>query len=67
MALHRVSPRTAFDDVFASPLSEQILPKYRIPEGQSDPRVVYSLLHNELLLDGNSAQNLATFCTTWSE
>jgi len=25
----------------------------------------YNLVHDELLLDGNSRQNLATFCTTW--
>ena len=24
-------------------------------------------MHDELLLDGNSRQNLATFCTTWAE
>lgn len=54
-------------DVFASPLSGQVLPKYRMPEEHSPTEVVYSLLHNELLLDGNAAQNLATFCTTWSD
>ncbi|MER5728223.1 glutamate decarboxylase [Streptomyces sp. NPDC002138] len=54
-------------DVFASALSGQVLPKYRMPEEHSPTEVVYSLLHNELLLDGNAAQNLATFCTTWSD
>ncbi|GAA3373758.1 glutamate decarboxylase [Streptomyces racemochromogenes] len=54
-------------DVFASALSGQVLPKYRIPDDHSPAEVVYSLLHNELLLDGNAAQNLATFCTTWSD
>ncbi|GAA3125395.1 glutamate decarboxylase [Streptosporangium carneum] len=69
MALHKVTSRdvTEFGDLYASPLSERALPKYRIPDRQSDPRVVYELLHSELLLDGNAAQNLATFCTTWSE
>ncbi|MFI6479445.1 glutamate decarboxylase [Nonomuraea sp. NPDC050663] len=65
MALHAVS--ADFDDVFASPLSEQVLPKYRLPAAESDPRTVYQLIHSELLLDGNASQNLATFCTTWSE
>ena len=30
-------------------------------------RAAYDLVHDELLLDGNSRQNLATFCTTWAE
>jgi glutamate decarboxylase len=29
------------------------------------PDVAYTLVRDELLLDGNSRQNLATFCTTW--
>ncbi|MGE7387223.1 glutamate decarboxylase [Streptomyces sp. NPDC004126] len=70
MALHQTKDTHARDDgtdVFASALSGQILPKYRIPDDHSPAEVVYSLLHNELLLDGNAAQNLATFCTTWSD
>lgn len=54
-------------DVFASALSGQVLPKHRMPEDHSPTEVVYELLRNELLLDGNAAQNLATFCTTWSD
>ena len=56
-----------FDDVFASPLSEAPLPKYRIPEHESSPRVARELVHDELSLDGDSSQNLATFCTTWAD
>ncbi|EFL19027.1 glutamate decarboxylase, partial [Streptomyces sp. C] len=70
MALHQTKDTHARDDgtdVFASALSGQVLPKYRIPDDHSPAEVVYSLLHNELLLDGNAAQNLATFCTTWSD
>ncbi|WP_443055852.1 glutamate decarboxylase [Streptomyces sp. NBC_00239] len=70
MALHMTrTPRTedATVDVFASVLSEHVLPKYRMPDGHTPAPAVYSMIHNELLLDGNAAQNLATFCTTWSE
>ncbi|MEV7007794.1 glutamate decarboxylase [Streptosporangium sp. NPDC051022] len=69
MALHKVTSKevTEFGDLYTSPLSERVLPKYNIPDAQSDPRVVYDLLRSELLLDGNAAQNLATFCTTWSD
>ncbi|WP_157250752.1 glutamate decarboxylase [Nonomuraea typhae] len=66
MALHAVSAKS-IDDVYTLPLSEEELPKYRMPVGTSDPRAVYAMIHSELKLDGNSAQNLATFCTTWSD
>ncbi len=67
MALHRVRVKTdPLDDVFSMPLSERVLPKRRIPEAESDPRAVYEAIRDELLLDGNSSQNLATFCTTWN-
>ncbi|MFT2017294.1 glutamate decarboxylase [Streptomyces sp. 796.1] len=70
MALHEAKDPHAedpFTDVFATPLSSHVLPKHRMPDDHAPPEVVYALLHNELLLDGNAAQNLATFCTTWSE
>ncbi|MFG2292187.1 glutamate decarboxylase [Streptomyces sp. NPDC048603] len=70
MALHEMKDPRKSDpeaDVFTSALSDQVLPKYRMPDGPSSPRVVHQLLRNELLLDGNAAQNLATFCTTWSD
>lgn len=38
-----------------------------MPDDSSDPRIIYSVVRDELLLDGNSRQNLATFCTTWVE
>ncbi|CRK49766.1 glutamate decarboxylase A, PLP-dependent [Rhodococcus sp. RD6.2] len=68
MALHKVGDRSDItDDIYSTPLSEAELPKYRMPEGSSDPRIVRALIHGELALDGNSSQNLATFCSTWSE
>ncbi|MFI1585848.1 glutamate decarboxylase [Embleya sp. NPDC020630] len=69
MALHNVQEPAADPavDIFASPLSEQPLSKRSMPDLPSPPPVVFQLLRNELLLDGNSAQNLATFCTTWAD
>jgi glutamate decarboxylase len=55
------------DDVFASADLTVALPKYRMPDREHDPRHAYQLVHDELLLDGNSRQNLATFCQTWVE
>jgi glutamate decarboxylase len=66
MALHKVAADAARPDEYATPLSESVLPRYHMPAEESDPRAVYQAIHQELLLDGNSAQNLATFCTTWT-
>src|SRR4249919_3275612 len=43
------------------------IPKYRMPERGAGPEAVYRLIHDELLLDGSSRLNLATFVTTWME
>jgi glutamate decarboxylase len=43
------------------------MPKYRFPEPELDPRAVYAAVRDELMLDGNARQNLATFCQTWEE
>ena len=40
---------------------------YEFPEAPQDPQTVYQTIHDQLILDGNSQQNLATFCTTWIE
>ncbi|MDR3527219.1 MAG: glutamate decarboxylase [Rhizomicrobium sp.] len=69
MPLHTVKKQDTAGaaDVYTTEVSDQRLPKYRMPENSSSPRDIYNLVHDELLLDGNSRQNLATFCTTWSE
>src|SRR5271163_1961088 len=40
---------------------------YEFPKAMQDPQAVYQTIHDQLVLDGNSQQNLATFCTTWIE
>ena len=69
MPLHeRESVRESLgDDVYASVDLSVSMPKYRFPELEHDPRHAYSVVHDELMLDGNSRQNLATFCQTWVE
>ena len=42
-------------------------PRHTLPEGELDPDVAYQLVRDELMLDGNSRLNLATFVTTWME
>lgn len=57
----------AIEDIYSSTESEHLLSKYRMPDSTKEPHAVYQLIRDELLLDGNSRQNLATFCTTWVE
>ncbi|WP_234775470.1 glutamate decarboxylase [Paraburkholderia tropica] len=55
----------AVADEYAATISGSPLPKYRIPKGSSDRRAVFDLVRDELFMDGNSRQNVATFCTTY--
>jgi glutamate decarboxylase len=71
MALHKKHDvrrsGKGLDEIYASVDLTRAIPKYKIPREESSPRAAYALIHDELLLDGNSRQNLATFCTTWIE
>ena len=64
---HAVTSDNPFDDVYALPISERTLAKYKMPDKVSEARAVRALILDELALDGNASQNLATFCTTWAE
>ena len=55
------------DDIYASSDLSVCLPKYKFPKVEHESRHVYQAVHDELMLDGNSRQNLATFCQTWVE
>lgn len=55
------------DDVFASSDLSISMPKFKFPLREHDPRHAYRVVADELMLDGNSRQNLATFCQTWME
>ncbi len=55
------------DQIFGNSFLPHALPKYKFPKQETDPNAAYQLVHDELLLDGNSRQNLATFCQTWVE
>jgi glutamate decarboxylase len=63
----RATIRGALDGVFGSADLASSLPKYRFPDDEHDPRHIYQVVSDELMLDGNSRQNLATFCQTWVE
>ncbi len=55
------------EDVYASTDLSIRVPKYRFPQEEHSAEHAYAMVHDELMLDGNSRMNLATFCQTWSE
>ncbi len=59
------------DEIEVNPMfarrGEQAIPKWRLPDDEMLPETAYQIIHDELLLDGNARQNLATFVTTWME
>jgi glutamate decarboxylase len=55
------------EDPYETDMARRGAPKRRFPAHESDPRLAYALVHDELLLDGVARMNLATFCTTWAE
>ncbi|MDR2919991.1 MAG: glutamate decarboxylase [Tannerella sp.] len=69
MALHLVNRKShkseSVFDTYAQPVSEEAIPKYKMGDQPNDPKVVKDLILDELLLDGNAKQNLATFCQTY--
>lgn len=66
MALHLVNSdkdERVFDD-YAQSAAINPIPKFKMGDKPNDPKVVKDLILDELLLDGNAKQNLATFCQT---
>ena len=43
------------------------VPSLRLPDEAMDPQAAYRFIHDELMLDGSSRLNLATFVTTWMD
>ncbi|OBK83751.1 glutamate decarboxylase [Mycolicibacter sinensis] len=43
------------------------VPALRMPDDPMDPQAAYRFIHDELMLDGSSRLNLATFVTTWMD
>jgi len=70
MALHSKSgdgSTVALNPIYAQSGEHGDAPRHALPQGELPPDVAYQLLHDELMLDGNSRLNLATFVTTWME
>jgi glutamate decarboxylase len=70
MALHRkIADDTPIElnPMYSQRGEASATPRHTLPPGELDPDIAYQLLHDELMLDGNSRLNLATFVTTWME
>ncbi|HEY5525118.1 MAG TPA: glutamate decarboxylase, partial [Clostridium sp.] len=70
MTLHHYKKKRdeeGFKDLYTNSISQTPLPKNELPQKVSDPQVIRQLVYDELFMDGNSRQNLATFCTTYIE
>ncbi len=72
MPLHRKAESAiGGDEIDVNPLyvqlAQQKVPKYRIPMLGMFPDTALQVVRDELILDGNSRLNLATFVTTWME
>ncbi|MEO0990535.1 MAG: glutamate decarboxylase [Pseudomonadota bacterium] len=55
------------DSVYGSDYLSEPLAARGFPEPENDPRRVFAAVRDELMLDGNARQNLATFCQTYEE
>ncbi len=67
MVHQHVSNDEALDPAYAGRFANAPIPKNRMPDAESLPGSVYRMIHDELLLDGSSRLNMATFVTTWME
>ena len=52
-------------DIYGSEAMDQRVPRYRMPQEGLRADVAHALVSDELIMDGNARQNLATFCTTY--
>ena len=58
---------TSLTPRYAQRALNEDVPRYELSEAGMDPDAAYQLIHDELLLDGSSRLNLATFVSTWME
>jgi len=66
--MHRIeNPGSAVIPPYTRALDVEPIPQFELPDHGSLAEVVYRYIHDDMLLDGNSRLNLATFVTTWME
>ena len=67
MSLHARSDLKASlnADIYGARAADIPVAKFRMGQKELRPEVALALVRDELFLDGNARQNLATFCQTW--
>ncbi len=61
------APGETLAPAFTGRLGTEPIPALRLPKSETDPEATYQFIHDELMLDGSSRLNLATFVTTWMD
>lgn len=62
-----VSHHSSLTPAYTGRFSMTPVPALRLPDESMDPEQTYRFIHDELMLDGSSRLNLATFVTTWMD
>ncbi|GFM17112.1 MULTISPECIES: glutamate decarboxylase [Mycobacteriaceae] len=62
-----VSRHSSLTPAYTGRMSTSPIPALRLPDESLDPENAYRFIHDELMLDGSSRLNLATFVTTWMD
>ena len=62
---HTHAPHIA--PAYTGRLADGTGPALRLPDECDGPAAAYRFIHDELMLDGSSRLNLATFVTTWMD
>ena len=58
---------TQINPLFARPGEDSRAPRHTLASGPMGPETAYQIIHDEIMLDGNSRLNLATFVGTWMD
>lgn len=64
---HPSVPAHSIAPAYTNRLFTAPVPALRMPDESMDPEAAYRFIHDELMLDGSSRLNLATFVTTWMD
>ncbi|MEE2057676.1 glutamate decarboxylase [Rhodococcus artemisiae] len=67
MSDHIAAPTETLAPAYTGRLGTDPIPALRLPESETEPEAAYRFIHDELMLDGSSRLNLATFVTTWMD
>ena len=60
-------PSPVIAPAYTGRMSMAPIPSLRMPDECMNPDAAYRFIHDELMLDGSSRLNLATFVTTWMD